>query len=110
MAAASNESNVSNCGNKNTVDSTLFFDVDPYGGIPSNLIINVAVFIFLLFIFLIFHKKAYQSVNEVIRSEHLHKHSNGLKTTTSDEVQDLSSTINKDEGDTFRRYIAVIQE
>ena len=96
MVAVSNGE--SNCGNTNTVNSTLFFDVDPYGGIPSNLIINVAVFIVFILIFLIFHKKAYQSVNEIIRIEHLKKQSNILTSSSSDEVQTVSFTIKEDEG------------
>ena len=94
MVAVSNEE--SNCGNKNTENSTLFFDVDPYGGIPSNLIINVVAFIVFLLIFLIFHKKAYQSVNEIIRIEHLKKQTNILKSRSSDEIQTGSFVIKED--------------
>ena len=94
MVAVSNEESI--CGNRNTVNSTIFFDVDPYGGIPSNLIINVVAFIVFLLIFLIFHKKAYQSVNEIIRIEHLKKQSNILNTSSSEEVQTVSFVIKED--------------
>ena len=61
--------NESYCGITTTSNSTLFFDIDPFGGIPSNLIINSIVFGVFLIIFLIFHKKAFRSVNEIIKHE-----------------------------------------
>ena len=59
----------SHCGIITTANSTLFFDIDPFGGIPSNLIINSIVFGIFIIIFLTFHKKAFRSVNETLKQE-----------------------------------------
>ena len=66
---SSESHNESYCGTTTISNSTLFFDIDPFGGIPSNLIINSIVFGVFLIIFLIFHKKAFRSVNEIIKHE-----------------------------------------
>ena len=67
--ASSDSGDESYCGITSTSNTTLFFDIDPFGGIPSNLIINSIVFATFIIIFLVFHKKAFRSVNEIIKQE-----------------------------------------
>ena len=87
------------CGHKNVANSTIFFESDPYGGIPSNLIINITAFFIFILIFLILHKKAYKSVNRILRRETLEKQSSPLKSESNDGIKTLFlTTTNANEG------------
>ena len=97
----SNNESYGSCGAKDDTNTTIFFDIDPYAGIPSNLIINVGAFIIFVLLFLIFHKKAYQSINEFIGSDSLEKHANSLGKKSYDEVQTLSLSRKQDDGNLF---------
>ena len=91
--------NESVCGERTYAsNSTIFFDVDPYGGIPSNLIINLIVFCIFVVIFLVLHKKAYRLVNDIVRKDKGQKHLQSLRSDSSGIAQDSSHKENGDKG------------
>jgi len=50
-------------------NSTIFPNVNPYGGIPTNLTINLIGLILLLLMFLILRKNAWRLLNKIIRKD-----------------------------------------
>ena len=87
------------CGERtHASNSTIFFDVDPYGGIPSNLIINLIVFCIFVVIFLVLHKKAYRLVNDIVSKDKWQKHLQSLRSDSSGVAQDSSHKENGDKG------------
>ena len=87
------------CGERtHASNSTIFFDVDPYGGIPSNLIINLIVFCIFVIIFLVLHKKAYRLVNEIVSKDKGQKHLQSLRSESSGMAQDASYKENGEKG------------
>ena len=91
--------NESVCGERTYAsNSTIFFDVDPYGGIPSNLIINLIVFCIFVVIFLVLHKKAYRLVNDIVSKDKWQKHLQSLRSDSSGVAQDSSHKENGDKG------------
>ena len=96
MAKESKKENV--CGERaNAANSTLFFDVDPYGGIPSNLIINLIFFAIFVIIFLVLHKKAYRLVNDIVSKDKWQRHLQSLRSELSGMAQDAFKE-NSDKG------------
>ena len=87
------------CGERaHAANSTIFFDVDPYGGIPSNLIINLILFCIFVAIFLVLHKKAYRLVNEIVSKDKWQKHLQSLRSESSGMAQDASYKENGEKG------------
>ena len=87
------------CGERtNAANSTLFFEVDPYGGIPSNLIINLIFFAIFVIIFLVLHKKAYRLVNDIVSKDKWQRHLQSLRSESSEMGQDASNNENGDKG------------
>ena len=87
------------CGERtHASNSTIFFDVDPYGGIPSNLIINLIVFCIFVVIFLVLHKKAYRLVNEIVSKDKWQRHLQSLRSESSGMTQDSLHKENGEKG------------
>ena len=85
------------CGERtHASNSTIFFDVDPYGGIPSNLIINLIVFLIFVVIFLVLHKKAYRLVNDIVSKDKWQLYRKPLRSESTGIAQDSS---HKDDGE-----------
>ena len=97
MSSKSNKN--STCGDRaHAANSTIFFDVDPYGGIPSNLIINLILFCIFVAIFLVLHKKAYRLMNEIVSKDKWQKHLQSLRSESSGMAQDASYKENGEKG------------
>ena len=88
----------SRCGHIGTGNKTILLDINPYGGIPSNVLINIMGFTILILIFLILHKKAYKSVNNIVRKEYLQKKFSSSVSCLTLAKQDVSTRHNNDEG------------
>ena len=98
------------CGERaNAANSSIFFDVDPYGGIPSNLIINLILFCIFVVIFLVLHKKAYRLVNEIVSKDEWQKHLQSLRSESSRMSQDASYKENGEKGLYTQLLLVVFQ-
>ena len=87
------------CGERtHASNSTIFFDVDPYGGIPSNVIINLIVFCIFVAIFLVLHKKAYRLVNDIVSKDKWQRHLQSLRSESSGMTQDSLHKENGEKG------------
>ena len=87
------------CGERtHASNSTIFFDVDPYGGIPSNVIINLIVFCIFVAIFLVLHKKAYRLVNDIVSKDKWQTYRKPLRSESTGIAQDSSHKENGDKG------------
>ena len=84
--------------NQNTINSTLLPDINPYGGIPQNLLINTIGFSILTLIFLILRKRGYKLLNEVVKADDVHQLSHWMSPLSSHILQSLSTRDGRDEG------------
>ena len=83
----SDEKNSTNICYKNGIkpadNGTIFPNTNPYGGIPTNLTINVIGFILLLFVFLILRKSAWQAISKIVRREDMERWTHTLFSFTA---------------------------
>ena len=57
-------------------NSTLFPNTNPYGGIPTNLFINLIGFILLLLMFLFMRRSAWKAINKIVRKDDMERLTN----------------------------------
>ena len=84
--------------NQNEIDSTLLPDINPYGGIPQNLIINTIGSSILILIFLILRKRAYKLLHSVVKNNDVQQLSHSVSSFSSRIHQSLSTSYGRDEG------------
>ena len=56
-----------------TDNSTIFPNVNPYGGIPTNLFLNLIGLILILLMFLILRKNAWRLINKIVRKDDMER-------------------------------------
>ena len=54
-------------------NSTLFPNANPYGGIPTNLFINLIGLITILLMFIILRKIKWKSINKIVRKDDMER-------------------------------------
>ena len=84
--------------NQNAINSTLLPDINPYGGIPQNLLINTIGFSILILIFLILRKRAYKLLNSVVKNNDVQQLSHSVSSFSARVHQSLSTSYGRDEG------------
>ena len=84
--------------NKNASNSTLLPDINPYGGIPQNLLINTIGSSILILIFLILRKRAYKLLHSVLKNNDVQQLSHSVSSFSSRIHQSLSTSYGRDEG------------
>ena len=90
--------NKSHCGHRITTTETIPLNINPYGGIPSNLLINTLGLTILILIFVILHKKAYKNINKVLRKDYFQQRFHSAESTSTTAIQRHSVRNKTDEG------------